>query len=278
MPIKPTTYLDLEAALDGEYLHAGGAAATRLLLEALGLRPGSLILEIGCGTGATSIRLMTDYDCRVVGLDLSVRMLKQAHRKIRRDAAIYLVQADAAHRSLPFGAATFDVVLAESVAGILDFGTCLPEWVRVLQPGGMLALNDGLWKADAPSEIVAKFASLSSKEFGYSLAPRTHQTIEDWRRMLASAGLIGIRALAVAKEGGVIGRDPDTERRRRRTKIRRPHLWPALLRYRRSMKTMAEVGRVLEYWIILAQKPPGEAHSELAIHPKGSSSADDTPA
>jgi SAM-dependent methyltransferase len=47
------------------------------LLEELGLRPGSSILDVGCGTGRHSIEL-AKRDYVVTGLDLSAEMLAQA--------------------------------------------------------------------------------------------------------------------------------------------------------------------------------------------------------
>jgi SAM-dependent methyltransferase len=225
------------------------------MLEHLNLQPGKLVLEIGCGTGATLVKLQQQYKCNVSAIDLSQKMLKRARRKVRNHSGTYFFQADASAGFLPFGSETFDVVLAESVAGILDFSSSLPEWVRVLKPGGTLALNDGLWRTDVPAATVKRFTGLCVQKFGFSLAPRTPQSREDWKRLMTSIGLTNIRTLTAAKSGEVIRRDSRSRRQRRRAILFRPHLWPAYVRYRRSMKLFSQISDHLEYWIFLAQKP-----------------------
>lgn len=55
---------------------------------------GSSVLDIGCGTGALSFELREKKDCRVVGLDLSLRMLEFA-RKANPFPDVTFVHGDA---------------------------------------------------------------------------------------------------------------------------------------------------------------------------------------
>jgi len=64
-------------------------AEVEFLLDALGLRPGARVLDVGCGTGRHAIELAR-RGYQVTGLDLSAGMLQQA----RRDAAAAEVQVD----------------------------------------------------------------------------------------------------------------------------------------------------------------------------------------
>ena len=252
---KPKNYLDLEAEIDGEYLHAGGPYATEFMLEHLNLQPSKLVLEIGCGTGATLLKLEQQCKCSILAIDISHKMLKRASRKVRNHSQIYLIQANAASSFLPFCSETLNVVLAESVAGILDFSSSLPEWVRVLKPGGTLALNDGLWRTNIPASTVKRFTDLCVQEFGFSLAPRTPQSGEDWKQLMTSIGLTNIQTFTAAEAGDVIRTNSRSQRQRRRAILLRPHLWSVYFRYRRSMKLFSQVSEYLEYWIFIAQKP-----------------------
>ncbi|NIR48595.1 class I SAM-dependent methyltransferase [candidate division KSB1 bacterium] len=250
----------MEADLNGEYLHAGGIQATEFLLKQIKLTPGQRVLDIGCGTGATLVNLKTQFLCNIFAVDISLAMLKRAAHKVQPFSQASLVQADAATKMLPFSANTFDVILAESVAGILDFASALPEWIRVLKPGGTLALNDGLWQKGTSSSTIKKFTNLCEQKFGFSLAPSTYQSINEWKDLLTSAGLINIRTSCAAVQGNVLPRNAETCRKRRHAILIRPHLWPAYLRYRRAMQHFKEVGDYLEYWIILAKKPVSLRH------------------
>jgi ubiquinone/menaquinone biosynthesis C-methylase UbiE len=97
-----------------------GWAAPRIAALARGR-----VLDLGCGEG----RFLPPDG---VGVDLDLDRVRTARARSGR-----LVQADA--HALPFGAATFDTVLANrmlNAAGRID--DVLREIVRVLRPGGAL--------------------------------------------------------------------------------------------------------------------------------------------
>lgn len=237
----PRNYLELEAELNGEYLHAGGEGATEFLLTLL--RAGGSALEIGCGTGAT-LRRLHRLCPLAVGIDLSAKMLSRAASK----STAPLVRAEAG--STPFRSHVFDIVVAESVAGILDLAAILPEWVRLLKPSGTLALNDGLWKPGVSRADVQRINNECMKSFGHRIAPAGGQTIQDWKTTLASEGLIDLETYPVASHS-VLGRDRAARGRRSRAKLLRPLCWPALLYYRRRW---LDLGSFLEYWIVIAKR------------------------
>jgi SAM-dependent methyltransferase len=94
--------------------------------------PGARVLELGCGGG----RLLGQVEARRrVGIDVAQPSLLRA-----RAAGLNVLRADA-HR-LPFGAASFDVVLAgNGVFPLLDYRRAFAECARVLAAGGALALH-----------------------------------------------------------------------------------------------------------------------------------------
>ena len=103
-----------------------------------------LLLDVATGTGRLPRALLRQpgFDGRVVGLDLSRRMLREAVRKTAQfaDRLTYIWQ-DA--RSLPFQDDTFDAVTCLEA---LEFTPCprgiLAELVRVLRPGGVLLVTN----------------------------------------------------------------------------------------------------------------------------------------
>ena len=108
------------------------------LRDALGLVPGAVIVDVGCGTGRHA-RALAAEGIDVVGVDLSFGLLSSAGQ--RRPGG--WVQADA--RQLPLRTHCADVVwsLCQGGFGITPGGdlAVLSEMVRVLRPGGRFALT-----------------------------------------------------------------------------------------------------------------------------------------
>ena len=94
-------------------------------------------LDLACGTGDITYAL-ADRGARVVGLDVTLRMLELARRKSRatpRPALRGLVAGDM--MALPFAAAAFDLVTAGyGLRNVPDLPPALDEIHRVLAPGG----------------------------------------------------------------------------------------------------------------------------------------------
>ncbi len=114
------------------------------LLRALSLVPTPLVLDVATGTGRLPRALLRQpaFDGRVIGLDLSRRMLGQAVARTAQfaDRLTYVWQ-DA--RWLPFDDDTFDaVVCLEALEFTPDAREVVTELVRVLRPGGVLLVSN----------------------------------------------------------------------------------------------------------------------------------------
>jgi SAM-dependent methyltransferase len=97
------------------------------------------LLDIGCGTGNQLVANRTAAPgARMVGVDRSSGMLRQAYRKSR---AIAWVQADAA--ALPFPAVSFDFISCQfAFHHFQDKPGMLREAFRVLRPEGRFVLRN----------------------------------------------------------------------------------------------------------------------------------------
>jgi ubiquinone/menaquinone biosynthesis C-methylase UbiE len=97
-------------------------------------RPETRVLDVGCGTGNYASALTAATNCRVSGVDPSLRMLEWA-----RDAAPWESLKQCGAESLPFGDDAFDVVMSTDVIHhIRDRNAYFREAARVLRPGGHL--------------------------------------------------------------------------------------------------------------------------------------------
>jgi ubiquinone/menaquinone biosynthesis C-methylase UbiE len=99
-------------------------------------------LDVGCGTGFLSLELAARGH-RVTGIDFAPAMLVEARRKsAERGFSIRFEEGDA--ESLPFAAESFDLVVSRHLLWTLPHPeAAIDEWIRVLRPGGRLAVADG---------------------------------------------------------------------------------------------------------------------------------------
>jgi SAM-dependent methyltransferase len=177
-----TDYLDLEATI-GVTKHLGGIPASRRLLEACHVAEAREVLDVGCGVGVEPIRIARTTRARVVGLDLSERMLAWADLRAREAGVrdrIELVRGDVL--DLPFATDRFDAVLCESVlAFVADKEQAIGELVRVTRPGGWLGLNEACHLGAAPPPRVTSLVT--------SFAPEDLLSVDEWRALWAATGL-----------------------------------------------------------------------------------------
>jgi predicted TPR repeat methyltransferase len=114
-------------------------ALVAALLEAGGVRPDRTrrVLDLGCGTGLSGVALKP-FAKRLVGLDLSPRMLAEARKRGLYDA---LEEADLL-AFLPKQRAAFDIVAAADVLNYLgELGPALAGIAGALAPGGVAAFS-----------------------------------------------------------------------------------------------------------------------------------------
>jgi demethylmenaquinone methyltransferase/2-methoxy-6-polyprenyl-1,4-benzoquinol methylase len=105
------------------------------------LFPGHVkILDVACGTGDLSLELFDTINAQVVGTDFCRPMLDIAAKKVTKSqSGIPLIEGDALR--LPFLDRSFDgVTIAFGLRNLSDVEGGLTELLRVLKPGGSLAV------------------------------------------------------------------------------------------------------------------------------------------
>lgn len=129
-------YASVYDAVFGPVLQPGRKA----VVQALGLRPGDRVLEVGVGTGL-SLPLYP-RDVRITGIDVSREMLEKARRRLARQRLANveaLLEMDAEQMSLPD--ASFDKVVAMYVVPVVENPVrLLQELHRVCRPDGEIFL------------------------------------------------------------------------------------------------------------------------------------------
>ena len=137
------THDELAAMLAGDEHHWWYRGRRRILraeLDRLPLRPGTRLLDAGCGSGRTLDELAR-YGC-VSGADLNADAVAAARHRGHRDVHLAAVEA------LPFADATFDVVTClDVIEHTPDDRATLAELKRVTRPGGLLLVTVPAYQA-----------------------------------------------------------------------------------------------------------------------------------
>lgn len=146
---------------------SGEEKARREVIERLETWDDSIVLETGIGTG-DNIPYLSEYAHRVrlFGLDISVGMLRQCVKNLKRwerEAELFLGNAE----ELPFKDESFDVVF--HVGGINFFTEkkrAIEEMIRVARPGTKIVIACETEKAIQSNRVGIRLA------FGRELAAR----------------------------------------------------------------------------------------------------------
>jgi SAM-dependent methyltransferase len=150
---KARTYFEFLADM-GLTKHLGSVEATRQLIDACRMGRGDLVLDVGCGVGATPFYLARTVGARVIGVDLLERMVQQARGRARSERVadrVAFAAADA--RRLPFADGAFDAVIMESVNVFFDDkARAMESYMRAARPGGYVGMTEMTWLNPPPPE------------------------------------------------------------------------------------------------------------------------------
>jgi ubiquinone/menaquinone biosynthesis C-methylase UbiE len=131
------------AYLDEQARTSFWRARKAFTLDLLELRPGTVALDVGCGTGE-EVRAMAARAGRAVGIDFSRALIEEARRRTTTDEAATFKVGDAL--ALPFGDGEFDGVRTErTLQHVKEPLKALREMARVARPGAPVVAIEPDW-------------------------------------------------------------------------------------------------------------------------------------
>jgi ubiquinone/menaquinone biosynthesis C-methylase UbiE/uncharacterized protein YbaR (Trm112 family) len=201
-PINPGTlrrfrdvFLSLPAGDGSHFFQPGGSFDNQAgnaerffkILDMLGLKPGTRVLEVGASFGWGAWRF-AQRGCEVVALDVA-NFLIAADLYFEADGA-YFDRMIADMNRLPFRDQTFDLIFSHSVIHhCKEIGALFGEFRRVLRPGGrVVALHEcsfGLFE-DRSGKALQEAIDEGFNENAY--------TIPEWKRAARKGGFRNVRA------------------------------------------------------------------------------------
>jgi SAM-dependent methyltransferase len=137
-----------EHALDYDRRTGSFNEFRRVIADALPLRPGDAVIDVGCGTGLcfSMLRDKVGRHGRVIGIDASPDMVAVARNRVAHHGwgNIALVESSVAEADI---AMTADAALFCAVHDILRSPPALRTVVNSLRPGAPVAAGGGKWAA-----------------------------------------------------------------------------------------------------------------------------------
>jgi phosphatidylethanolamine/phosphatidyl-N-methylethanolamine N-methyltransferase len=125
----------------------------------MNIKPDDRVLDLGVGTGG-SLAYYPKNCGKIIGVDLSGGMLREARKKIREQGRdnVIVFQADAMR--LPFGADTFDHVFISHVISVVsDPYRLVAEAQRVAKPGARIVVVNHFQSTNRFFAMIEKWAS-----------------------------------------------------------------------------------------------------------------------
>lgn len=142
---------------DHDYCNPIAVTKIERIFDLLRLTADARVLDLGCGRGELSVRMIERFRARVTAVDLSSSMLDSARERARSRGALdrlQLVEADIGeYRPEP---AAFDLTVMLGGGGISGgvAGICakLAQWTR---QGGHVLIGEGFWARTPTAEYLA---------------------------------------------------------------------------------------------------------------------------
>jgi SAM-dependent methyltransferase len=179
---------------------SGGANAlwlTEWLAEALDLRPGMRVLDLGCGRALSSIFLRRAFGVQVWAADLWFNASENLKRI--RDAGVevgvFPIHADA--RMLPFAAEFFDAVVA--IDSYFYYGTddlYLNYIAGLVKPGGPIAIAGAGLMREVDGEIPTHLREWWAQDLPWCL-----HSAAWWQRHWGRTGILDIEVADTLADG-----------------------------------------------------------------------------
>src|ERR1039457_2673652 len=217
----------LRAASWDQHGSAGLGKVTAAVLDAAAVRPGEVVVDLGCGTGQLSLPL-AERGGRVLAVDVSQDMVDRLEEAASRRDVTSLECAAVPIEDLELPERSVDLVVSSYALHHLrdaDKARLVSAIFTWLRPGGRLVVADMMFGRGASSSdrkiIAGKVRALARKgpggwwrvaKNGARYLLRVHERpvpASTWTAMLRRSGFDGVTASTIAAEAGLVtGRRP----------------------------------------------------------------------
>jgi SAM-dependent methyltransferase len=197
-----------------DFFGGGGLYLAARMIRTLRLRPGDIVLDLGCGKGPTSIFLARHFDVKVIAVDLwtSVTFLNDKFTARGYRDRIVPLNLDVTH-DLPFAENYFDTLFCMNsfnfYGGNVDF---VQRLLAHLKPGGQICLGSEVLS----DEFTAEQLQRPPHVYAFQLPPpnehvnvfeddfKKQHTSAWWRALFEQSGLLEVEHCAEVDDADAI--------------------------------------------------------------------------
>lgn len=132
----------------------GSESSTHEALQRLGtLKKPLRVIDLGCGSGASTLLLARELQSPVVAYDQHAPFLEALTANAEQEGLKSLIQVrQGDFTQLEEPPCSYDLVWCEGAAYLIGFERALTLWRPLLAPGGKVALTELTWLVDMPSD------------------------------------------------------------------------------------------------------------------------------
>jgi SAM-dependent methyltransferase len=125
------------------------------------------LVDIGCGTGASTIQLARELDADITAVDLFPDFLDVLSANAERDGVSHKIRTLAASMDdLPFADNEFDVIWSEGAVYNIGFEKGVSEWRRFIKSGGFIVVSEITWLTNERPEAIHSHWNAEYPEIG----------------------------------------------------------------------------------------------------------------
>ncbi len=167
-----------------------GRVYRRMAVEALNLKRGDTVIDIGCGTGLSFpyLRNKVGSEGKILGVDLSGDMLEQARQKcrVRGWSNVDLIQCDAG--SFAFPDEVGGIISVFALRSIAASDRVIQRGAEALSPGRRFVVLDLKMPEKAP-DLLKKLFVLFARPFGVSRELEARRLLESAENYLTNISI-----------------------------------------------------------------------------------------
>ena len=196
----------------GDQMSPGALFLAARMARRLKVRPGDIVLDVGCGLGESSIFLAKHYDVRVVAVDLGIPAVTLSEKFSKRNwgAKVTALNLDIAE-PLPFADGYFDAVFC--MTSIHYFGVTtgfLKHLLQYLKKGGRFCVGNTCFDREIPADQVPDIYRTTppgSILDGWEGECSRYHSPAWWRRLFADSGIVKMIECLELEDGPAMWED-----------------------------------------------------------------------